>query len=302
MNAPLKLKAGAKPFKFALMSRARFPISSDQLELLLAFEQSRGLADLADVMGRDPSVVSRNLQRLAETQPVISKINGRWEMTGLGVRLAQSAREWLAEQKTLLSSPPLPVRNELASPRAMLVIINAQNALLEPRLGERSNTDAEINIATLLQAWREKNRPVLHVRHVSESPQSPFFRHAPGSRFLTALAPAGTEFVVEKSKSGAFSETKLAAMLSEAGIDTLILTGFTANECIDATARQAADLGFTPYVVGDATVTFDLAGPDGKLIKAEKLHRLVLANLHALCAKVISTEDLMRLKLPIQSS
>ena len=47
--------------------RARFPLSSDQLELLLAFEAARSPAHLVEIVRRDGSVVSRNLQRLAET-------------------------------------------------------------------------------------------------------------------------------------------------------------------------------------------------------------------------------------------
>lgn len=69
----------------------------------------------------------------------------------------------------------------------------------------------------------------------------------------------------------------------------IILTGFTANECIDATARQASDLGFSTYVVADATATFDFHGDDGKLFKADRVHRLILANLQALFAKVVET-------------
>ncbi len=60
------------------MSRLKFSLNSDQLELLLAFENAKGLGHLAELMARDPSVVSRNLQRIAEDYPVLIKVKGHW--------------------------------------------------------------------------------------------------------------------------------------------------------------------------------------------------------------------------------
>jgi hypothetical protein len=51
------------------MKRERFPINSDQMELLLAFEVAGNLENLADLMAKDQSVISRNLQRLANEIP-----------------------------------------------------------------------------------------------------------------------------------------------------------------------------------------------------------------------------------------
>lgn len=81
-------------------------------------------------------------------------------------------------------------------------------------------------------------------------------------------------------------------MNRENGVN-IILVGFTANECIDSTARDASALGFETYVVGDATAMFDVRDTNGKLLKAERVHRLPLANINALYAKVIQTPDLI---------
>jgi predicted transcriptional regulator len=65
------------------VNRLKFNLNSDQLELLLAFENAKGLGHLAELMARDPSVISRNLQRVAEDYPVLKKVKGRWEITPL---------------------------------------------------------------------------------------------------------------------------------------------------------------------------------------------------------------------------
>lgn len=75
------------------MSRLQFPISSEQLELLIEFGKCNSLSTLADIFGKDPSVISRNLQRLAEDAPVITKANGRWQITQLGKELSANAEK-----------------------------------------------------------------------------------------------------------------------------------------------------------------------------------------------------------------
>ena len=59
-----------------MQKRIRFPLSSEQCELLAAFEDAGSLAELAKLMAKDVSVVSRNLQSLSESG-VLEKVNGR---------------------------------------------------------------------------------------------------------------------------------------------------------------------------------------------------------------------------------
>jgi nicotinamidase-related amidase len=276
------------------MSRPRFSLTSDQLELLLAFEESEGLGRLAETIGRDPSVVSRSLQRIAEEHPVLLKVRGRWELTPLGSQINNLTRSTLATYQQLLPKNTTKQKTKInISPKSVLVIINAQIGLLDSTQEGRNNSDAERNIAKLLTFWRKKNGPVIHVKHVSENPQSMFFRTASGCDFLPSLNPIDNEDIIEKTKSSAFAETILEARLREIEADNIMLVGFTANECIDAAAKDAASLGFTPIVIGDATAMFDIRDPHGKLIKAERIHKLTLANINAYYAKVIRTEDVI---------
>jgi nicotinamidase-related amidase len=276
------------------MKRLRFNLASDQLELLMAFENSLGLNNLAETMAKDPSVVSRNLQRIAEEYPVLKKVKGRWELTPLGVQINEQTRFYLAKHIELLSQATSSKKTEVTtSDRSILIIINAQNGLLDATQEGRNNSEAEKNISQLLSFWRSKNREIIHVKHLSDNPSSIFFRNSSGCEFLESLAPLSNEQIVEKKKSSAFSGTDLESLLSKKDGINIILAGFTANECIDATARDAASLGFESYVVGDATAMFDVRDTNGKLLKAERVHRLTLANINALYAKVIQTTDLI---------
>lgn len=257
------------------MNRPRFSLSSDQLELLLAFEEIEGLGKLSEAIGRDPSVVSRSLQRIAEVHPVLLKVRGRWELTPLGQQINNLTRSTLNAYHQLLPKFDSDRKTKInITPKSVLIIINAQIGLLDSTQEGRNNSEAEINISKLLTFWRKNKSPVIHVKHVSENPQSMFFRAASGCDFLPSLNPVDREDVIEKTKSSAFVETTLEARLREIEADNILLAGFTANECIDAAAKDAASMGFVSFVVGDATAMFDIRDLNGKLIKAERIHKL----------------------------
>lgn len=275
------------------MKRDRFPISSEQMELLLAFEAAGNLEKLAGLMAKDPSVVSRNLQRLAGEIPVLVKAAGRWRISPLGRQLNIVSRQYLSELERLTKNSSR--KKSILSPQnlvpehSLLVIINAQRALHDPARGRRSNSGAEANILKILSQWRKKRRPIVHIQHVSDNPSSFFHRDNSGVEFIPELRPVGNEHVIEKSKASAFTGTKLETFIRQVKPEALLLVGFTGGECIDATARQASDLGFRTLVVGDATATFDVVGSKGKLIRAAKVHKNTLDHLHAMFAEVLDT-------------
>jgi len=89
-----------------------------------------------------------------------------------------------------------------------------------------------------------------------------FFRKVPAlEAFITGnplgawpagFEPAADEIVISKQYPSAFFGTSLAATLTAAGIDTLIITGLTTSGCIRATCIDTVSNGFIPIVVADA--------------------------------------------------
>lgn len=275
--------------------RLKFALSSDQLELLLAFENAKGLGHLSELMAKDPSVVSRNLQRIAEDFPVLVKIKGRWEITPLGVQMNQQTRTYLEDQEKLISKihEQKESKSLVLGTNSTLIIINAQKGLFDGTQEDRNNSEAETNISHLLKTWRTKKRKVIHVKHVSDHPKSIFYRNSTGSDLLDVVKPLADETVIEKTKSSAFTNTSLLDALTKESCNDVVLVGFTTNECIDATARDATALGFTAFVASDATATFDLRDATGKLVKADRIHKLTLLNINAFSAKVVTTQEIL---------
>ena len=205
------------------MGRLKFTLTSDQLELLLAFENSEGLGHLAEVMAKDPSVVSRNLQRIAEDYPVLKKMKGRWEITPLGIQINQQTRVYLENQTELLlkTFENKKQKNALFTDKSVLIIVNAQNGLIDSTQEGRNNSAAEKNIIQILQHWRSKNRSVIHVKHASDNPSSLFFRQSAGYEILKPLTPNANEVIIEKTKSSAFADTNLEILLAKENFQIL---------------------------------------------------------------------------------
>ena len=79
-----------------------------------------------------------------------------------------------------------------------------------------------------------------------------FLEGAPGGAFPPGLQPLPGEVVVTKQYASAFFGTSLAATLNTMRIDTLLVGGFSTSGCVRATALDALQHGFTPFVVADA--------------------------------------------------
>jgi nicotinamidase-related amidase len=176
--------------------------------------------------------------------------------------------------------------------RPALIIVDMQKGMANPTL-PRNNPEAERNIELLLKAWRQAGATVVHVRHISRTPGSPFWPGQPGVEFQEALAPLPSEHVVEKNVPDALINSGLERWLHARGITQVIIVGVSTNNSVEATARTAGNLGFETQVVADATFAFDRIDYAGKRRTAEDFHAMALANLDGEYATVVDTQRLL---------
>jgi nicotinamidase-related amidase len=174
-----------------------------------------------------------------------------------------------------------------------LLIIDMQKGMASPAAGARNNPHAERNIATLLQRWRVRGATVVHVRHISRQPGSPFWPGQPGAEFQEALAPLPSAHVVEKNVTDAFINTGLERWLRVRGIDQLVIVGVSTNNSVESTARSAGNLGFETTVVADATFAFGKIDYAGVARTADDVHAMALANLDGEYASIATTEQVL---------
>jgi nicotinamidase-related amidase len=77
-----------------------------------------------------------------------------------------------------------------------------------------------------------------------------------GHDIVDSLKPVAGEPVVDKPGKGAFYATDLESMLRNRGITSLVVTGVTAEVCVQTTVREANDRGFECLVLSDCIASY----------------------------------------------
>ncbi|CAG9621280.1 hypothetical protein BACCIP111883_02052 [Sutcliffiella rhizosphaerae] len=153
-----------------------------------------------------------------------------------------------------------------------LILIDVQKAFLDSKWGDRNNPNAEKNIQALLTEWRERKYEVIFIRHLSEDPQSLFYKEKESSNILDLIKPLENEKIITKKVNSAFIGTSLESHLKDMGIKEVVITGFTTPHCVSTTTRMSGNLGFQTYLISDATVAYPLMNHNGEVIDAQTVH------------------------------
>ena len=72
---------------------------------------------------------------------------------------------------------------------------------------------------------------------------------------IDELRPGADEMVIPKTSSSLFNSTNFEYLARNVGLDTIAVTGFLTDQCVDHTIRDGADLGFQMVCVSDACAT-----------------------------------------------
>lgn len=174
-----------------------------------------------------------------------------------------------------------------------LLLIDLQNDYFPGGPMELVGTEAAAqNARRLLDLFREQQKPVIHIQHLSLRPGAGFFLPGtPGVEIHPLVAPLANEPVVQKHFPNSFRDTNLLALLKEQGIERLAICGAMSHMCIDATTRAAFDLGITCTLAHDACATRDLEFA-GTKVAAAQVHAAYMAALAAVYAQVLTTAEI----------
>jgi nicotinamidase-related amidase len=168
---------------------------------------------------------------------------------------------------------------------AVLLVIDAQEAVDDPRHGGGDVPRADQNIAALIAACRAEGLPLAHVG------RQPAASAAPRA---IALRPLDGEIVIVRHAASAFVGTDLEARLDEFEATTLVLCGTLATHALEASARHAGDLGYQVFVVADACRAADTVDLRGRLWPAEEVRALSLAHLKGETATIVDAATALR--------
>jgi nicotinamidase-related amidase len=177
-----------------------------------------------------------------------------------------------------------------------LLIIDIQNDYFPGGKMELSGSvEAGNKAAALLESFRKKGLPVIHIRHISAYPGSTFFLPGTeGAEIHNCAAPQEGEPVFEKYYPNSFRGTPLLQYLQDHGITKLCIAGMMTHMCVDTTVRAAFDLGFECTLAHDACATRDLSF-GGTVVPACQVHLSYIAALNGLFARVLPADEIIPL-------
>jgi len=113
---------------------------------------------------------------------------------------------------------------------------------------------------------------------------------SPGVAIFPEVAPCDGEIVISKHRFSAFYGTDLEIILRGLGVNTLVITGATTENCCHATARDAFFRDFQVVFLADATATSGYPDLGYGTMSADEVHRAMLVVLARDTADVVTTE------------
>ena len=141
-----------------------------------------------------------------------------------------------------------------------LVIPNVQKLLLWAR-------DRGVPVAYLRLCGTAEDRSDLHpsFRRLDEEVQDAGFGHGyptrgePMAEVVPAIRPRPEHAVFDKTTFSGFTTSEFGNWLQACGIRSLICTGLATSQCVETTARDAADRGMEVILIEDAIADYDHA-------------------------------------------
>ena len=198
--------------------------------------------------------------------------------------------------------------------RTALLIIDMQNATgnremgLGKLLAEQGNIESAQyrfdrienllipNIQRLIAGFRDAGAHIIWITYganaadASDAPRhiAPIIKATnniagqPEHEIVDALKPGTGDLVLNKTTQGAFRSTALDSSLRALGVDTVVSTGVSTNNCVAMTSMEACDLQYRVVVTSDATGT-----------DSDEMQETTLTMLRRLWARVLTTEEVL---------
>lgn len=180
--------------------------------------------------------------------------------------------------------------------RAAVLVIDVVRAYLDKASPLYAGVEAALaSNARLVEAARAAGVPVVFTQVVYQPGMGDgglFYRKVPALRAFEAGSPMGEiapevaprpgEVVVVKQYASAFFGTSLASTLRSWGVDTLVMGGFSTSGCVRASALDAMQNGFIPFVVREACGDRDARPHEANLFDLQAKYAEVVSEAEAL--------------------
>ncbi|KQW64433.1 isochorismatase family protein [Variovorax sp. Root411] len=155
--------------------------------------------------------------------------------------------------------------------KTCLIVIDAQESFRQRAYWNESQAAPYLAAQNaLIEGCAAAGVPVVRVFHVDgpADASNPFAVESGHVHPIGGLAPFTAAATFTKHRHSALVNSGLDVWLTQNGIGRLIVSGIRTEQCCETTTRHASDLGWEVDYVTDATLTFDMAQPDGRPLSA----------------------------------
>ncbi|MBB3932068.1 nicotinamidase-related amidase [Kaistia hirudinis] len=177
----------------------------------------------------------------------------------------------------------------MSAPATALIVIDAQESFRHrPYFTEVGLAAYVERQQALIDGAKAVGIPVVQIFHVEDS--GPF---SEASGLVVPLSPLRVEAdaVFRKARHSALVGTGLDVWLVRHGISRLIISGIRTEQCCETTTRHASDLGYAVDYVGEATLTFPMTDPAGRIWSPAEIRARTELVLAGRFARIVGVEE-----------
>ena len=175
-----------------------------------------------------------------------------------------------------------------------LLVIDVQNDYFTGGKMVLTGADEALRNTNLLEMqFIAAKLPIIYIQHIKHQKNADFFEQGTsGAELHPKLKIDAGSIVIEKHFPNSFLKTTLAEVLKKHQIDQLVICGMMTHMCIRATTPVAADLGYYPILIADATATKNLS-QGGLIVPADQVQADIISEL-SLVADIQTTSQFLK--------
>ncbi|MFW1799247.1 cysteine hydrolase family protein [Acinetobacter nematophilus] len=175
-----------------------------------------------------------------------------------------------------------------------LLVIDVQNDYFPQGKMELFGAQQALMQINRLEAdFIKKAQSIIYIQHIAKQAQASFFEEGTeGAELHSGLQINQNSIIIEKHYPNSFFQTDLKQVLDQLNVDQLVISGMMTHMCVDATSRAAAELGYQPIIIAEATATRQLSYA-GKTVQAEDVQTACLSAFQ-MFSQVTSIDDYLK--------
>jgi nicotinamidase-related amidase len=141
--------------------------------------------------------------------------------------------------------------------KAALLVIDIQNDFFNiSQVCSDSLKSAIQYVNAAIKLFRKKSLPIVIVQHRNE--EDGLVPGKEGFEVPEAINTEPSDIRIIKTYGNSFNKTGLTEKLRQLGVDTVIITGFCAEQCVLSTYQGAEDLDLKPIILKGAIASTNL--------------------------------------------